>query len=119
MTDRILVSGIEVFAYHGVGEREKRDGQLFSIDVALETDLSAPGRSDDLADTVDYGHVTSRIHDLVATERWDLIERVAQRVAELVLEDQRVSAVEVTIHKPQAPIEIPFRDVAVAIRRQR
>lgn len=117
MSDHLVVSGIEVFAYHGVLEREKLDGQLFSIDLDLEVDLSAAAVSDDLADTIDYGDLAERVHQLVATERWDLIEKVADRVAELVLGDELVRAVTVTVHKPQAPIAVPFRDVAV--RRQR
>lgn len=119
MTDRIAVAGIEVFAHHGVLEQEREAGQLFSIDVEMEIDLGPAAASDDLADTVDYGWLAERIHERVAGERWDLIERVAARVADLILEDPRVSASTVTVHKPQAPISIPFRDVAVTVRRHR
>ncbi|HEX7099402.1 MAG TPA: dihydroneopterin aldolase [Acidimicrobiia bacterium] len=119
MTDHIAVKGIEVFAHHGVYEHEKTEGQLFSIDVELEVDLGPAGQSDDLADTVDYGRLAERIHERVATEQWNLIETVAHRVADLVLEDSRVHGVTVTIHKPQAPISVPFRDVAVTVRRTR
>ncbi len=119
MTDQITISGIEAFAYHGVLEHEKVDGQLFGVDVTLELDLSAAAASDDLADTVDYGELADRIHERVAGERWSLIERVADRVAELELEDPRVLATTVTVHKPQAPIGVPFRDVTVTRRRSR
>lgn len=119
MTDRIVITGIEVFAYHGVLDHERADGQLFGVDVALEVDLAAAGTSDDLGDTIDYGLLADSIHERVAGERWNLIERVAQRVAELVLEDPRVTATEVTIHKPQAPITVPFRDVTVTLQRSR
>lgn len=119
MTDRIVIEGIEVFAYHGVLDHEKADGQLFAIDVAVDVDLEAAGASDDLSDTVDYGRLASRVHDLVAGERWNLIERVAQRVVDLVLEDSRVRAATVTVHKPNAPITVPFRDVTVTRRRSR
>ena len=117
--DTISLSGLRVFAYHGVLEEEKSAGQEFVIDVVLHVDLSAPTSSDDLADTIDYGVLAAAIHDRVAAERWNLIERVAGRVADLVMEDGRVSAVEVRVHKPAAPITVPFEDVVVELRRNR
>lgn len=119
MTDRIEVSGIEVYAHHGVLDREQEEGQLFSVDVVLELDLRPAGTSDDLTETVDYGVLAQRVHDLVVGERWKLLERVAERVAALVLEDPPITAVTVTIHKPQAPIAVPFRDVSVTVHRSR
>ena len=117
MTDSIAITGIEVFAYHGVMAEEKKDGQRFLVDVELRLDLSAAGDSDDLAETVNYGLLAQQIHDLVASERWDLIERVAARVAETVLEDARVREVVATVHKPGAPIAVGFSDVSVTVRR--
>ncbi|HLT97927.1 MAG TPA: dihydroneopterin aldolase [Acidimicrobiia bacterium] len=119
MSDRIQVTGIEVFAHHGVLEEEQRDGQLFSVDVEIELDLRRAAHTDDLADTADYGELAERVSARVAEERWNLIEKVAQRVADLVLEDERVQATTVTVHKPQAPISVPFRDVTVTVRRSR
>ena len=119
MQDSIRIIGIEVFGYHGVLAFEKEEGQRFLVDVELELDLSAAGASDDLGDTVDYGLLAQRIHDVVASERWDLIERVATRVAETALADPRVVAVVATIHKPQAPISLDFGDVSVTVRRER
>ena len=120
MTDRISILGIEVFAQHGVLEEEKEQGQLFGVDVEMEVDLAEAARSDSLAETVDYGEVAQKVHDLVAGERWDLIETVADRVAGMVLgHDPRVQATTVTVHKPQAPIPVPFRDVTVTVRRSR
>jgi dihydroneopterin aldolase len=117
--DRITLRGLEVFAHHGVFDFEQREGQTFRVDVTLWADLSQPGDSDDLADTIDYGRLASAIHERVAGERWNLLERVAQRVAEIVLDVPMVAEVEVTIHKPQAPIPHEFDDVAVTIRRAR
>lgn len=117
--DRIDLVGIEVLAHHGVFPEEKRHGQLFIVDVRLSVDLSSPGESDDLDDTVDYGELTRRVHDVVAGERWDLIERVAQRVADVALEDPKVGAATVTVHKPHAPVPVPVKDVAVTITRTR
>ena len=119
MADSITITGIEVFAYHGVLPEEKRAGQRFLVDVELELDLSAAGAADDLTQTVDYGLLAQRIHDVVASERWDLIERVATRVAETLLEDSRVRAAVATIHKPEAPIAVGFSDVSVTVRRDR
>lgn len=119
MTDRIAVTGIEVFAHHGVLESEQQQGQIFSIDVEMELDLAAASASDDLADTVDYGLLAEQVAATVGGERWNLIERVAERVAALVMADERVTATTVTVHKPQAPIEVPFRDVTVTIHRTR
>ena len=117
--DSISLTGLEVFARHGVLEHEKVEGQTFVVDVTADLDLSAARVSDDLADTLDYGTLAAAIHERVAGERWDLIERVAQRVVDLVLEDVRVSRATVTVHKPQAPIEVPFGDVTVTVTSER
>ena len=119
MTDRIKLTGIEVFAFHGVLTEEQERGQIFVVDVELSLDLADAASSDDLSSTVHYGELAQAVHDRVKDERWDLIERVAGRVADLVLEDSRVEGVEVTIHKPSAPIDVPFSDVAVTISRLR
>ena len=117
MTDRIRLSGIEVFAYHGVFPDEKENGQLFVVDVTIEVDLAAASAGDDLADTVDYGSLASEIHELVAGVRWYLIERVAGRVADLVLGRPLVQAVEVTVHKPSAPVDVVTSDISVTVHR--
>lgn len=117
MTDQIRLTGLEVFAYHGVLDEEKRAGQRFVVDVVLELDLATAGASDNLADTVDYGSLAGEIEALVSSERWNLIERIAERVAEVVLERAPVSAVEVTVHKPQAPVGVALEDVSVTVRR--
>ncbi len=119
MSDRIVLRGVEVFAHHGVYPDERERGQRFVVDVEAELDLTQAGATDDLEATVDYGALAQSVSDRVAGERWDLIERVAQRVADLVLEDRRVSAVEVTVHKPEAPMPVPVEDVAVVVRRTR
>jgi dihydroneopterin aldolase len=118
-TDEIRLTGIRVRAHHGVYLEEQEQGQDFVVDLVAHLDLTAAGESDRLEDTVDYGDLAQRVHDLVATERWNLLERVAERVARLVFDDERVREVEVTVHKPQAPIAVPFDDVSVTIRRWR
>ena len=107
-----------MFAYHGVHPEEKERGQPFLIDVEVELSLREAGDSDDLAQTVDYGDLAARIHELVAGARWNLIERVAERVATLVLALPKVESVRVTVHKPHAPMGVTVADVSVTIERR-
>ncbi|PVZ13003.1 dihydroneopterin aldolase [Actinomycetospora cinnamomea] len=117
--DGIALRGLRVRGHHGVFDHERRDGQDFVLDLVLEVDLAAAGASDDLADTVDYGALAETAAAVVAGPPRRLIEAVAAEVADRVLADARVAAVEVTLHKPQAPITVPFDDVAVVVRRER
>lgn len=119
MTDRITLTGIRATGFHGVYEHERRDGQTFVADVVLELSLAPAGASDDVADTVHYGELADRVAAVLAGERVNLLETVAGRIAARVLSDDRVDAVEVTVHKPQAPIAVAFGDVSVTIRRER
>lgn len=119
MGDRIVLRGLRAFGHHGVLAHEQQYGQTFVIDVALELDLSAAGASDALADTVDYGALSSDLAGVVSGERYDLIERLAARLAEVCLADARVDAVTVTVHKPHAPVPVPVDDVMVTVRRER
>jgi dihydroneopterin aldolase len=119
MTDRIELRGLTVHGNHGVFDHERRDGQDFVVDITLWIDLSAAAASDDLADTVDYGVLAQRAADIVAGPPRKLIETVAGAIADDVMSDQRVHAVEVVVHKPAAPIPLTFADVAVVARRSR
>ena len=116
--DRLKLTGIEVFAHHGVLPEEKQIGQRFLIDLDVELDLRAAGMTDHLAETIDYGGLAERVHELVAANRWNLIEKVAEETAELVLSVPTVKAVRVTVHKPNAPIAVDFADVSVTIDRR-
>ena len=118
--DRIELRGLKVRGTHGVFEHEKRDGQDFLVDLVLWTDFTAAAASDDLADTVDYGALALFARDVVAGPSLDLIETVASRIADGIMEmAPGADAVEVTLHKPQAPIPAEFADVAVVARRSR
>ncbi len=119
MADRIELRGLAVRGNHGVFEHERRDGQDFIIDITLWIDLSDAAASDDLNDTYDYGVLAQRAADIVAGPARNLIETVAAQIAEDVMDDSRVHAVEVVVHKPQAPIPLAFADVAVVARRSR
>ena len=117
MTDLISLTGLRGYGYHGVYEDERRDGQEFVVDVTLELDTAAAAASDDVADTVHYGELATALVAVVEGEPVNLLERLAQRLANRCLSDPRVAAVTVTVHKPQAPIPYEFADVAVTIRR--
>lgn len=118
-SDRLAVRGIEVYGHHGVFDFERREGQIFRVDLVLGVDTSAAARSDDLHDTVDYGTLVAAVKHAVETDPVDLIETLAQRVADVCLADSRVQWTEVTVHKPDAPIEATFTDVALTISRSR
>ncbi len=117
MTDLIRLTGLRVRGHHGVFDFERRHGQEFVVDVALELDTSRAAASDDLADTVDYGELAGRLVAVVSGEPVNLLETLAGRLVEVCL-TYPVRAAEVTVHKPQAPIEHEFADVAVTIRRE-
>ena len=117
--DRLAVRGIEVFAHHGVFDFERREGQRFSVDLVLGMDTRPAARSDDLRDTVDYGTLVMSVKDAIETDPVDLVETLAQRIADICLKDGRVQWTEVTVHKPEAPIQATFSDVALTIFRSR
>ena len=119
MADRIELRGLTVRGHHGVFDHESRDGQDFVVDVTVWIDLATAAASDDLADTLDYGTLAQRAADIVAGPPRKLIETVAGEIADGVMADERVHAVEVVVHKPSAPIPLTFSDVAVTARRSR
>jgi len=115
--DEIVLTGLTVFGRHGVYDHERENGQEFTIDVRLHLPLSDAAASDDVADTVHYGELAERIAEIVAGEPVDLIETLASRIADAVLEDRRVIHTSVTVHKPHAPIALTFSDVSVTVHR--
>ena len=119
MTDELAIRGIECYGHHGVFEFEKREGQTFVIDLALGIDTAPAATSDDLRDTVDYGSLVASVKAAVEKDPVDLIETLAQRIAGVCLLDDRVEWARVTVHKPDAPIEATFADVALTITRKR
>jgi dihydroneopterin aldolase/2-amino-4-hydroxy-6-hydroxymethyldihydropteridine diphosphokinase len=119
MSDQIVLKGISAQGFHGVLAFEKRDGQTFVVDVTMHVDLAPAGTSDDLADTVNYAEVAGDIVALIEGEPLDLIEALASRIADRVLARPLVEAVEVVVHKPQAPVGHPFTDVQVSVFRER
>ena len=118
-TDRLAVHGIEAVGHHGVFDFERREGQVFRVDLVLGLDTRPAAASDDLADTVDYGSLVDSVKRAIETDPVDLIETLAQRIADQCLAHQAVLEVEVTVHKPDAPITVPFDDVTITILRRR
>jgi dihydroneopterin aldolase len=120
MSDRIFIKGLTLHAYHGVMPHEAKVGQSFSIDMLLDIDLSTAARSDKVADTVSYDKVVDCAKTAFSAQRFRLIEAAAGSVADAVLaEFPRVLSIEVTIHKPHAPIAAIFSDVGVRLSRKR
>lgn len=117
--DRITLTGLEVFAHHGVFDFERERGQKFLIDADVAVDLRAAAAGDDLASTVHYGELADAIVRAVERDPVDLIETVAERIAEVALAYTAVQEAKITVHKPDAPIEAPFADVSVTIVRRR
>lgn len=118
-TDRISITGIEAYGYHGVLEHERRDGQPFVADLVLGVDLAPAAAGGDLSLTVDYGRLSEGVHDAIASDPVDLIETLAQRIVSMCFGYEKVQWVRVTVHKPHAPIAVAFSDVAVTLERSR
>jgi dihydroneopterin aldolase len=119
MTDTVRLVGLRGRGRHGVLAHETALGQEFVVDVTLHLDTRAAAAGDDLEATVDYGDLAVRVMAVVTGEPVRLIETLAQRIADVALKPERVEAVEVSVHKPQAPITVPFEDVVVTVRRAR
>jgi dihydroneopterin aldolase len=115
--DSITLTGLRVRAHHGVYDFERENGQDFVIDLRVGIDLRRAAQSDDVSTTIHYGELAERVAAAVAADPVDLIETVAERIAALVLSYPAAEDVTVTVHKPDAPISVPFGDVAVTIVR--
>ena len=119
VADELTIAGIECRGHHGVFDFERRDGQVFVIDLTLGVDTTPAAASDELQDTVDYGSLVGAVKAAVERDPVDLIETLAQRIADVCLFDARVQWARITVHKPEAPIDATFRDVALTITRKR
>lgn len=120
MSDKIILTSIEVFGRHGCTIEEQKLGQKFYVDLELDLDLSAAGKSDSYEDTVDYAQVISTVEKIVGGTPRRLIETVAEELATKILaEFAKVDSLTVTLHKPNAPLPMTYKDAAVKIFRSR
>ena len=117
--DSLAITGLTVRANHGVFDFERRDGQPFVIDLTVWLDTAGAAADDDLAQTLHYGELAEEVAAAVAADPVDLIETLAERVAQVVLAHPVADSVRVTVHKPEAPIPVPFADVSITITRRR
>lgn len=120
MNDKIIVKGLKIYAYHGVNPEEKVDGQNFILDITSKVDLSKPCESDNVDDTVSYAKIIKETTKIFLSEKNDLLERAAKRVAEGLLERfEKIQEVNIVLKKPEAPIKADFEYVAVEITVER
>jgi len=119
MTDVIHLSGIQVFAHHGVFEEEKTNGQLFVLDVDVEYDASIAASTDNLEDTLDYAAVAVAVRDAVTGEPVDLLEALALRVITAIFAFERAEAATVTVHKPEVEMPVELAGVSLTLYRRR
>ncbi|MFI0780732.1 dihydroneopterin aldolase [Streptomyces sp. NPDC021212] len=117
--DRVALRGLRARGHHGVFPEEREEGQTFVVDLVLGLDTRPAAADDDLTKTVHYGVVAEEVVDVVRGEPVELIETLAERIAETCLKHDVVREVEVVVHKPQAPITVPFDDVTITITRSR
>jgi dihydroneopterin aldolase len=119
MVDVIHLSGLEVFAHHGVFPEEREHGQLFVVDLDVEYDASIAARSDDVADTINYAELAEVVHDAVAHDPVDLLETLAMRVLTRIFSFPQATHARVTIHKPSAPMPVVLAGVSITVERSR
>lgn len=118
--DKIIVKGLNLFAYHGVNPEEKENGQNFIIDLEYYVDITNACQNDNIDDTVSYAKVVKTVRKAFTQEKYDLIEKAAQVVADAVLNDfDKIYRVDITLKKPQAPVSAQFDYMAVSISRER
>jgi 7,8-dihydroneopterin aldolase/epimerase/oxygenase len=117
--DRIALRGLRAHGRHGVYDFERERGQMFRVDAVLELDTRPAAAGDDLDRTVNYAELAQQLYAVLSGEPVSLLETLAQRLADVCLANPLVGAVEITVHKPQAELGVPFDDVTVTIRRER
>lgn len=119
MVDQLRLTGVRAKGYHGVFDYERAQGQVFVVDVVVDIDARASAASSDLDATVHYGVLAEEIVRDIENDPVDLIETLAERLAATVLAHPAALRAVVTVHKPEAPIAVPFTDVSITIDRDR
>ncbi len=120
IVDKIFVNQMEFYGYHGVFPEENRLGQRFVVDLIIETDLSAAGKSDQLDDSINYGELYAVCKEVVEGEQYNLVEAIAEQIASRMLTQfSNVQTCTVKVFKPDPPIPGHYKSVAVEIKRGR
>ncbi len=118
--DKIIIKDLRLFAYHGVNEEEKINGQNFVLDITVWADLTKPCGSDNVDDTVSYAKIIKKVREVFTAEKYDLLEKVSQVICDEIFKNfEKVQECEIRLKKPEAPIKADFSYVAVEIRRKR
>jgi dihydroneopterin aldolase len=117
VTDVIELRGLSVMGVHGVLPEEQTRAQPFEVDLDVETDLAPAGRSDRVEDTIDYGALAERATAVVSGQHFQLLERLAERIAEVVLADPRAVSVTVAVRKLRPPVPVDLATAGVRITR--
>lgn len=118
--DKIKIKGLKLFAYHGVNPEEKENGQSFILDIDYYVNMARACYNDSLDDTVSYAKVVKAVRESFTAEKYDLIERAAQVVADTILDRfDEIFKVDITLKKPEAPVSADFEYMAVSISRER
>lgn len=118
--DKITVKNLKLFAYHGVNEEEKQNGQNFYIDLSYYLELEKPCESDSVEDTVSYAKTVKTIRRVFTERSYDLIEKAAQVVCDTLFEEfEAIKKIEITLKKPEAPVNAEFDYMAVSLTRER
>ena len=117
--DKIILKGLKFFGYHGVLQEEQTQGQYFTIDLELFLNLSQAGKTDDLNETIDYSVVFEFIKNTVEQKRFKLIEALGEYIAQKLLTDfPQLQALEITVKKPQAPLDGTFEYSGITLYRE-
>ena len=117
--DKIILKGIQFHGYHGVAEAERQLGQKYEIDLELMTDLSAAGKNDDLARTIDYAQVVQLVIEIGTGQSFQLFEAIAETIAETILAQFQIDEVRIAVKKLSPPIEPRLTYAGVEIHRKR
>ena len=115
--DKVTLTGIRVFGYHGVFDHEKKNGQEFIVDVDISYKTNKAIDTDNLKYTIDYAEVALLVKDIIEGESRNLIETVAEESANKIMKKFDIKSVRVTLHKPNAPVDVELRDVSVSVER--
>ncbi len=117
---KIIIKNLKIYAYHGVNPEEKENGQDFIMDITAYCDLMPACLSDDINDTVSYAKICKTASRIFSSEKNNLLERAAYRVARGILNEfEKIERVEILLKKPDAPVKVDFEYMAAEISLDR